>query len=237
MLRWGCTVPDTWLRRPSLEYQHALDLVAAGLQRARSPVAVFAGSRFYARELVKRLPACSGALLASGGWASPVDDPVSSLGPEVAGTAFRVEPGIDDLRRGLAAAWAEPEAESGEQVLAQIVAWLPVDGQLYVVSSGRLARQVPEWQGSSERPAVRPAGLRLVRQWLRDSGWDLKAVYGFHPPPSVVWGYASRLMERLHRPDLADRCQLQMRAGYIGRGQWASLAPVRVISGQRTAIG
>ena len=237
MLGWGCTVPEAWLERPSLEYQHALDLLAAGLQRGGGPVAVFASSRFYARDLVKRLAACSGALLAPGGWASPADDLVSLLGPEVVGTAFRLAFGIDDLPHAPAAAWAEPEAEGGDQVLAQVGAWLPAGGRLYVVSSGRLARYLPEWHGSGERPAVRPASLRLLRQWLRRSGWGIEALYGFHAPTSVVWGHASRLMERLHRPDLADRCQFQTRAGYVGRGQWAFLAPVRVMTAKRSATG
>jgi hypothetical protein len=229
------------LQRPSLEYHHAFDLCAVELHRVGGPLAVFAGSPFYARELLKRLPACGGMLFALGGWASPAADLVSLLGPELAATPFRLAAGADDLTRVPAAVWAEPESEGGEQVLAQIQEILLPAGHLYVVSSGWLARYLPEWQRPGDQPAVRPAGWRPLARWLRRGGFVVRALYGFHPPASVMWGYAFRLQHLLGRPELADRCHLRMRAVYVACGHRAlgqavaAATPVRVVVASRGA--
>lgn len=139
-----------------------------------------------------------------------------------------IQPGLE------AAVWAEPELDRGQHLLRHIGQLLRADAKLYVVVSNWLAAVLPEWQEEGCRPAKRPAGLRRMRTWLRREGFALVELVGFHGPRSILWGYASRWMERLGRGDWADRCHFKMRAEYVVSGWQAICTPVSVaVSGRR----
>jgi hypothetical protein len=214
------------VERSSLEYQHAFDLCAVEVHRTGGPVVVLAGSPFYARELLKRLGGREAWLVPAGTWASSGENMGKLLGPEVE------HPNVETLKRlnieTKTVVWAEPERGSGQQFLTHIHRTLLPGGHLYVIASGWPARFLPEWRRNDDRPGEHPVGLRQTRKWLRRSGLTVEALYGFHGPVSILWGYAFRLMERLGRGDLADRCLFKMRAEYVVRGRQAMWAPVSV---------
>jgi len=214
------------LLRPSLEYQHAFDLCAVEAHREGGPVAVFASSPFYARKLLKRLDGCEATLVPIGGWSSSSANIGELLGPEVEHPDVQILESLDVQAK--AAVWAEPERESSRQVLKHVHQVLLPGGHLYVIASGWLARFLPEWKRDDGLPGERPVGLRQTITSLRQGGFTVEALYGFHGPESILWGYAFRLMERLGRGDLADRCLFKMRAEYMVSGQQAMWTPVGV---------
>ncbi|MGC8786378.1 MAG: hypothetical protein ACP5Q1_03015 [Anaerolineae bacterium] len=220
------------LLHPSLEYQYAFDLCAVEAQHTGGQVALFASSPFYARELLKRLAGCEITLVAIGEWSRWAHDLQAWLGAEIAPSAFSLAPPYHRTRVHCAV-WAEPERTSGAQALRDMGEMLLPGGKLCVIASGWLARFLPEWQRNKSRPSTHPAGLRQAIAWLRHSGFAVKACDGFHGPQSILWGYASRWMERLGRGDSADRCLFQMRATYAVRGWQALLAPVGLTCARR----
>jgi hypothetical protein len=215
------------VERPSLEYQHAFDLCAVEAHRIDRPVAVFASSPFYARELLKRLGGCEAWLVPTGSWSSSSTNIDELLSPEVKDANVQTLERLDVQTKTVM--WAEPEQESSEQVLKHIHQMLLPSGHLYVIASGWLARFLPEWRGHDDPPGEHPVGLRRTTRWLQQSGYRIEAMYGFHGPMSILWGYAFRLMERLGRGDLADRCLFKMRAGYVVNHWQAMWTPVSVI--------
>jgi hypothetical protein len=217
--------------QPSLEYQHAFDLCAVEAHRMGGPVAVFASSPFYARELLKRLQDCETALAAIGEWSQGAADLQRWLGEEVDPATFSLSP--PHPSHAHCAIWAEPEWNNREQVLKQIARMLHAEGHLYVIASGWLARFLPEWQRNGNRPGQRPVGLRRTIGWLQEGGFTIRGWHGFHGPQSILWGYASRWMEQLGRGDLADRCLFRMRATYVVQGWQAFLVPVSLAWAQR----
>jgi len=219
--------------RPSLEYQHAFDICAVEVHRTGGPVAVFAGSPFYARELLKRLDGCKAVLVPIGDWSSSSASIGELLGPEVEHPNFETLERLDVHAK--TAVWAEPEREGGERVLKRINQMLFPGGHMYVIASGWLARFLPEWQHNDNRPGQWPVGLRQAVKWLRQGGFAVEALYGFHGPASILWGYAFRLLERLGRGDLADRCLFQMRAKYVVSGWPVFCAPVGIAVAQKQA--
>lgn len=199
--------------RPSLEYQHAFDFCAVEAHRTEGHVALLASSPFYAREMLRRLRGSEASLIPVGGWDA------SAAGAAVADPSVQAK----------AAVWAGPEQQDGEQVLEQVDQVLVPEGCLYIVTSGWLARFLPEWQRDADRPGERPASPQHTAGWLRRGGFVVESAQGFHGPESTLWGYTSRLMAALGRGDLADRCYFQMRARYVVSGWQARLAPVVVL--------
>jgi hypothetical protein len=219
------------VQRPSLEYQHAFDLCAVEVHRIRGPVAVFASSPFYGREVLKRLEGCEAGLVPMGGWISSEGDMRRLLGPEVEPPDVQT---LESMKQQVkAAVWAEPEREHGEQALNRISQALLPGGRLYVIVSGWPARFLPEWRQVGGGSSERPAGLWRTSRRLRQGGFRVETLYGFHGPVSVLWGYASRCMTHLGRGDWADRCHFKMRAEYVA-GRWQALwAPVSVAVARR----
>jgi len=217
--------------RPSLEYQHAFDLCAVEVRREGGAVAVFASSPFYARELLKRLNGCETGLVPIGGWRASAGDIGELLAPELEQTNVETSERLNV--RTKTALWAEPEMEDGQQVLEHIAQVLLPGGKLYVIASGWLARFLPEWKQVDRRPSERPAALWPTVKWLRQAGFKVKALWGFHGPWSILCGFASRWLAHLGRSDWADRCHFHMRAQYIVRGPQALLAPVGVAVARR----
>ena len=222
---------EVWLERPSLEYQHAFDWCAVELHRIMRPVALFASSAFYARELLKRLHGLDVSLLPLGRWYSSAEDKGRLLGPEVELAD------VEDLhrlqRQVEAAVWAEPERTTAEESLGCIRQALVPVGRLYVISSGWLRRFLPEWKRAGCRPSEFPAGWCRTVQSLRREGFEIEALFGFHGPASALWGLASQLLTCVHRHDLTDRCHFRMRATYVVSGWQALLAPVGVAAARK----
>nr|MBC7245834.1 hypothetical protein [Chloroflexota bacterium] len=215
-----------------MEYQYAFDLCAVEAHRTGGPIVLFASSPFYARELLKRLHGCKILLVAIGEWGLWASDLQRWLGVEVDPAAFSLAPQHLNLC-AYCAIWAEPELADDRQVPERVRQALLPGGKLCVIFSSRLARFLPEWQGNGERPDKHPLGLQQVMQWLRHGDFAIEVLYGFHGPRSILWGYAFRLMERLGRGDLADRCLHRMRAGYVVSGWQALWAPVGVAVARR----
>ena len=238
-----------FLIRPSLEYQHACDLCASEVQRCGGPAILRASSPFYGRELLKRCDALRPAQVVTEGMGEELQEILRRLGPEVdvveawsidvsqprpggglwaetAGVAGLGTPGGPPAGVAL---WAEPEAGDGDRALEFFDRYLAAGGRLCVVTSGWLRRGLPEWNGQRDRPARQPAGLLRTLRRLRQAGFAIEAVRGFHGPQSLAWGAASRLPTVLGREDWVDRCYAAVRESYVVRGWQALAAPVSVI--------
>ena len=202
------------IARPGLEYQHAFDYCAVEAQRQGGLVIVAAGNTFYASQLLGRVESCDPLLTRADGA------------------------NADSLAAGSARVivWAEPEQASGAQALRNLQRLLGRDGCLYVIVSQPLARLLPEWRGDRRPPAAGSAGLRRTIGWLRQQGWSIVQMYGFHGPSSIVWEWVGRLMARVGRADLADRCHFKMRDTYIVGGAQVALAPVAVLAATRSLV-
>ncbi len=94
--------------------------------------------------------------------------------------------------------WAGPEPDE----LPTVTAALEDYTHVIVIGGGRLSRLLRE-------PST---GWRSVLRRLSDAGFEVEARYGFHGPHSLLWAAAVRLMQALHRDDLADRCLYRMRS-------------------------
>jgi hypothetical protein len=202
------------LVRPGLEYQHALDFCAVEVYRYDQASLVAASSLFFAQELLRRLDGRAVRLL------STQTENLAVLDDE------KIQVGV----------WAEPERETGEQMLRQIQDRMDPSSRLYVITSQALSRLLPEWRTESQGPAAHPAGLRRTAGWLRRTGWAVSYVYGFHGPASIFWEQAGRLMARTGRPDIADRYHFKMRDAYIVSGAQVLLAPVVVLAATRVGV-
>jgi hypothetical protein len=104
--------------------------------------------------------------------------------------------------------------------------------RVVVVAANWLARVLPELPRHSD-PASQPASTGEVVSRLREGGYTVQAICGFHGPNSILWEYAGRLFERLGRPDIADRMHFRMRATYACEGRQAHFAPISVVVGKR----
>jgi hypothetical protein len=129
--------------------------------------------------------------------------------------------------------WAEPETTSASRTLAAVAALLAAEGTLYVLGSGWLARRLPEWRGPATRPARTPLGLMALADLMRRHGFTRYVTVGSHGPRSIALGVLGQLLDRLGRPELADRCEAGMRETYLQTGPLAGLAPVRLTIARR----
>lgn len=188
---------------PSLEYWHALDMCAVAASTTSTPVTVLAQSSFYQNELGHRLGQSS--------LVTPVRLPAAPVHCVV---------------------WAEPEQASSSQVLAQLQQQMPPGSLLACISSNWLARRLPDWQ-TSPPPANQPTGAWRLRTLLKQTGYRLTELHGFHGPVSIAWGVAGQLLGQLQHDALADRCAFQMRMTYAAQGWQALLAPVSVLIAEK----
>lgn len=187
--------------RPSLEYQHALDMCAAATYATPGRVGVLAHSSFYQDALAHRLHTRQDMALDA-----------------------RQLPDADYC----AIIWAEPEQNTFAHVLDRIQQ-LPRTDSLYIIASNRLAQRLPEWHNPQQPPASHPTGIRATMQALRQAQYHVMATYGFHGPISIIWGLLGQWLARIHRDDIADRCHFAMRLTYAAQGWQAYLAPVSVL--------
>lgn len=131
------------------------------------------------------------------------------------------------------AVWAEPEATTGDRVIQALAGSLAVGGRLCVLLSGALAHDLPESGRAGEGGAMCSPGLRATARKLRQAGFAVQVVYGFHGPESLAWGMVYRALQSVGRCDLADRALRWGRACYVVHGWQAHLAPVRVLLATR----
>jgi hypothetical protein len=215
---------------PGLEYQHAFDMCAVGACQTRHSLAVVVSSPFYARDILRRLPVAQfqqvQMVLTGNARALAGSDTLLQAGAR-ASSRVRIVPHLDSPVARVV--WAEPEQRESEHISHALRSRLLPDGSLYIISSGALVRFLPEWHAAGPRPAQQPSGMVRTLRLLRRNHLAIRAVYGFHGPVSIGWGYSGRLLNRLRRSDLADRCQVAMRAAYVVQGWQAFFAPVCVI--------
>lgn len=213
--------------RPSLEYQHAFDLIAVALHGLEGPVAVLASHPFHARELAARLDTVQGGLFLLADSLESNGEPTACLGPESMGKTRHLEQVHASSLAALV--WAEPERDSGPGVLQRIGPAMAPAGVLHVVTSTLLRRFLPEWRGAAGHPAQHPAGHGATLRWLHRAGWQVEQRFGFHGPRSVLWGLAARAAVVVGRRDGSDRCLAAMRMHYVVCGAEAMMAPVALL--------
>jgi hypothetical protein len=204
--------PAPCLVRPSLDYQFALDVCVARASSANERLGVVASSQFYERQLQARVGPAAVLL-------GTHPEPGSLVGPAPLSALI----------------WAEPEADTASRTLAAVAALLATDGTLYVLSSGWLARRLPEWHGPAPRPARAPLGQAALDDLIRRHGFTRRVTVGSHGPRSIALGVLGQALDRLGRPDLADRFEARMRETYLQTGPLAALAPVRLTIARRAS--
>lgn len=200
-------------------------------------MALFGSSPFYAHELLRRVDNLKGWVVPTGSWHSHGEDIRALLRPDM--ECLDIQKSVSLSHQGKVAVWAEPEQGVGARVVKGIGQMLLPGGQLYVIVSGWLARFLPEWKQADWQPVERRAGLWLTTRRLRQAGFRVEGLWGFHCPVSILWGYARHLMARLGRDDLAARCHFKMRAEYVVSGWQTFLSPVGVVvaKGERGQSG
>ena len=217
-----------------MPYHIAFDLSATRASQAgQGPLAVFASSPFYARELVRRL---DGQVLLHFPRNLEFDESQiqMAIGPEVDPSRFRVKPSMADAATAepRALIWAEPEEEAWRVTLGDIRQLEPP--VILVMGTTWLRRLLPEWQNAASPPAASPLGsMGRVAKALHEMGYTVQDTYGFHGPRSLLWGIATRLPAALGRHDLVDRCFAAMRWEYVVHGWLARCSAVWVVIGQR----
>ncbi|HUT61206.1 MAG TPA: hypothetical protein VNA25_25435 [Phycisphaerae bacterium] len=218
-----------WLRRPSLAYHGAFDLLGAEAARAGGPTAVLASSAFYAREVVRRL---DGEVLLHfprdpGLGESEIQ---TALGPEVDWARLRVASSMMDtaMAEAQTVVWAEPERGTWQAILANLRDSGPCT--VLILGTTWLRRLLPEWRAVDRLPAAAPlASIRRIATALPRLGYAVSVIYGFHGPRSLVWGPLSRIPAALDRDDLVDRLFAATRQDYVVVGWQAHSAVVSLI--------
>lgn len=113
--------------------------------------------------------------------------------------------------------WACPSRGTSDGQLQALSALLGEGALLGVVVPGRLRAVVERARQPGQRHR-QPWNGGAVGQALAAQGYRLERAYGLGGPRALAFALAGRLVARLGRPDLADRCE----AGYR-----LSLAPAR----------
>jgi hypothetical protein len=223
-----------WLERPSLPYQVAFDICAVEAGCVAGPVAVLAGSPFYARELLKRM-AGGGYLCPLGGWDPRRDEIRAALGPELAWERIEVlAPGAAPPAVAIGF-WAEPQEGDPSHLREWMRTMLEPDGRLILLASNRLRSLLPEWGRSGRSPAQRPLGWGRAARLLRAWGWRVERVLGLPGPASMICGFLARPAGLVGREDWVDRLVAGSRRSFLVEGWFARWAPLAIGGAQRGA--
>lgn len=212
--------PDT---QPTLEYQHAFDLCAVAMHR-HARVGVLASASFYAYELLRRACGPQMALVDTGGWLAGIQQFPSGSDPACAVVALT---NLD----ASCVIWAVPLADDHGITARQLFARQPPDAELYVIAHGALARFLPQ----RDSPYTRPASWWRVERALKQAGYAIAGIQGFHGASSILWSSVYRLFTRMGRDDLAARCLYQMRASYTSRGAGRYPTTINVLMARKGA--
>ncbi len=133
-----------------------------------------------------------------------------------------------------AALWVEPVVATYQSELIGLSHMLIPGAWLAIVASRPLARIIPERRGWDINPlGLRPQGLGLLRQALARSGLKVVANYGIHSASAMGLNLLGQGVERLGRPDLADRLNFAARLAYCTTGPLVSLATVALLIAQK----
>ena len=143
-------------------------------------------------------------------------------------------PCYDETHEPRAGLWVEPLADSYSLDLAAFAHRLPPGAPLVVIASLPLARYLPECRGWIGRPlGQRLGGSGRLRRALVRSGFAISHRYGVHSVLAITLNLLSRLMERWHRPALADRLHFAARLRYCSAEPLSSLATVTLVFATR----
>lgn len=218
------------IRRPSsLEYHNAFDLSVSQAVQRGGAIHLFARNGFFAREILARLAETTVTLVPVGDWLEENNGAI--LGVESGTFTVKLPDEIDGVIES--AIWAEPDRLHGKEYFSLLQEHFSSGSSLIIITSNFLARMLPEWNRPDGLSGNSPAGSSRTIRWLRQNGFSLVKMYGFHGLLSTFWGYAFRAMMMLRRPDLADRCLYKMRETYCVTGWQAKFAPVSVLVARR----
>ena len=140
-----------------------------------------------------------------------------------------------------AALWLEPMIDSWCIQFEALAAELPQGAPFVIILSLPLARLVPErqsWRGT-------PIGMHPIAIWrlyrtLIGAGFTIMQLHGIHTASSSVLNLVSRILDRVDRPDLADRVHFAGRLRYRMTGPQSPLSTVALVvaesSSRRTQI-
>ncbi len=145
---------------------------------------------------------------------------------------------VSTTQHGRAALWLEPMVEDWRTQLDRISCQLLPGAPLALILSLPLARLLPErrtWVGHPV--AMNPAAVWRLYRALKCSGFSVSGVYGLHSPAAIALNQVSRVLERLDRPDLADRFHFAGRLAYRTSGLRVTLSTVALAILRRTAAG
>lgn len=215
------------LVRPDLEHHCALDFCASRLAREEQPAVVLASNALLAHEILKRFAYREVAVVARGDWDEHVLQS-SLLHRNTSATPFRVfKLGTLQLVSPHII-WTEPVNQDTVQTVLEVRKHLAPGGQLYVMTTGRLARFQTSTK-SNPHSTVGAAGLTKTLKLLRQANFDITEIVGFHSTRSIFWGFAAQLAARFGRADLADRWIVRMRESFVLSGWVARFTTVNVI--------
>lgn len=203
----------THLDRPSLEYWHAFDYCAGQASQSKRPMTLLASSQFYARHFEDRLLESDLSIVDTTNWSQDTQSNVIPL------VNWQPQAGVW--------IWAEPSRGSLHTIANHWRQIAANDSQLLIVTSGWLAKRLPEWQ-TAPYPTIAPTSTNDLRSALQPEGAHLVAVYGFHGPVSIVYGVAATLLSQRKQLAWSDRFIYAMRKAYTVQGWQAQFAPVQV---------
>lgn len=217
-------IQNQYLYSPTPEYNQALDLAAASLNRASGNVAAVLTSSFYAVELLKRIP---GALDFVNMGAFDLANFITSAQGWAWGRIQEVT--LDQNQRNYhAVMWAEPEVENAAEISLALRNIVNKDAYLAVIVPTRLRRFLPDTPASILTTKKQPTPMSMVSM-LEAAGWGIQCRAAFHGPRAFAWSLFARAAHVLRRPDWGDRCLFAMRAHYMEPGWLWPLTPLTLI--------
>lgn len=197
-------------------------------------VCIVVSQVFYAQQLLKRFDAEKSY------WLLPVDQLAGDR--NVSDDVFTMETVsasiIEDSEsyKFSTIIWAEPTSASTLALIPMLKRLLMNDGQLYVITSNRLSRALPENQpGGVLESSNNVTAFAAIKQ-LQQNGFDARNLISFHGIESILWGYGNRFFQAIGRHDLADRSLYRMRKTYAVSGVRAWLAPITVVIGKHNPL-
>lgn len=129
--------------------------------------------------------------------------------------------------------WIEPSAQYWRDEFSELVARLDSDSRLVVIMSMPLAWSLPphgKW--SALALGTRPRGLTTLLRWIQEHRFVIEACYGVHTSDSIAHNMLAQAIDRIGRPELADRQRAAARFRYC-LPQSAARATVVLISARR----
>jgi hypothetical protein len=225
VLKSGSHAGVSPVSRPSLPYMYAFDLCAVEAQREHKPTALLASSAFFAYEMVKRLAAVEITLVIA-----PDDEAayVSRVAWDELERSPVLVPTLDEIAGTFSTViWAQPHLGT----LDRVSSILAGAGTLFLIIPGWSARFLPE-AGITETDGF-ASSRRAIERRLRQGGFVVDAIYGFHGLTSITWGYVARVLAYSGRNDLADRCRFKMRSTFCVQDWQALFASVKLVITRR----